>query len=134
MGYEQSIFSGTVGIIILVFVVVLVILWTLLPFAVFGIKGKLDQLIDSNREIRDQLARLNSGVSSLSEPATTPENSEEHLDFEVEPPAPREPPPAPGVRICPECEKRNSKANLVCAHCGAELARSPVEKALDESS
>ncbi|MGB5278889.1 MAG: hypothetical protein WBO73_04460 [Gammaproteobacteria bacterium] len=48
---EPEILSGTVGIVIIFLLIFLFILWFLLPFAVFGIKGRLDKLIDQNEQI-----------------------------------------------------------------------------------
>jgi hypothetical protein len=48
---EQYILSSTFGIVIIFFLFVLFLLWFLLPFAVFGIKGKLDQLIQQNKQL-----------------------------------------------------------------------------------
>lgn len=44
----QDILSGTFGTVVIVFLFILFLLWFLLPFAVFGIKGRLDQLIQQN--------------------------------------------------------------------------------------
>jgi hypothetical protein len=48
---QQDILSGTFGIVIIVFLIVLFLLWFFLPFAVFGIKGRLDQLIQQNKQV-----------------------------------------------------------------------------------
>ena len=48
---DPDLLSGTFGIVIILFLTVLVILWFLLPFAVFGIKGRLDQIIDQNKQL-----------------------------------------------------------------------------------
>ncbi len=51
---EQNILFGTFGtfsIVIIIFLFVLFVLWFLLPFAVFGIKGRLDQLIQQNKQL-----------------------------------------------------------------------------------
>jgi hypothetical protein len=47
----QDILSGTFGIVIMVFTLVLFLLWFFLPFAIFGIKGRLDQLIQQNKAL-----------------------------------------------------------------------------------
>ena len=59
---EPEMLSGTVGIVIILFLVVLFILWFLLPFAVFGIKGRLDKLIDQNEQI---VALLQNNVNTF---------------------------------------------------------------------
>lgn len=43
--------TSGVGIVILIFIIALSILWFLLPFAVFGIKRRLDRMIAQNDEI-----------------------------------------------------------------------------------
>jgi hypothetical protein len=116
MGYQSNFFGSTFGLIVIVFGFVLLILWTLLPFAIFGIKGKLDQIISGNKEIRDQLARLNANASSTSAENPTPTIDESDIVKS---------PPVPGVQLCPECGQKNSLNNLVCTHCGAELRKEP---------
>jgi hypothetical protein len=49
-------FTGTFGIILIIFLIILGILWFILPFAVFGIKRKLDTMIKLLKEIKDKLA------------------------------------------------------------------------------
>ena len=44
--------SGVLGFVIVLFLVVLAILWFCLPFAVFGIKRRLDDLIHESRATR----------------------------------------------------------------------------------
>jgi hypothetical protein len=67
---EPNILSGTFGIVIILFLFVLLILWFLLPFAVFGIKGRLDQLIDQNKQILYLLKSNNTGVTSKEDNVT----------------------------------------------------------------
>lgn len=42
---------GIIGLIVAVFVLILIVLWILMPFAIFGTKDRLDTLI---KEIREQ--------------------------------------------------------------------------------
>jgi hypothetical protein len=63
-------FSSGLGIVVLIFLMLLFLLWILLPFAVFGLKSKLKDIIWENREtnkilsdIRDELATLKSDDS-----------------------------------------------------------------------
>ena len=68
---DPNILSGTLGIVIVVFLVVLFIPWLLLPFAVFGIKGRLDKIIDQNKQIITLLDKGNDEpVLSIKENAT----------------------------------------------------------------
>lgn len=60
---NTDIFSSTVGIVIFVFVTLLVTLWTLLPFAVFGVKAKLDDQINQNNQIISLLKSINTVVA-----------------------------------------------------------------------
>ena len=47
----MDLLSGTFGTVIFIFLSALFLLWFLLPFAVFGVKGKLDQLIEQNKRL-----------------------------------------------------------------------------------
>ena len=49
---------GGIYLFIFLFLVVLAILWFLLPFAVFGTKPKLDQLIAETKKTNAELERL----------------------------------------------------------------------------
>jgi hypothetical protein len=40
------------------FAIVLLVLWCVLPFAVFGIKGRLDKLLEEQRRTNELLAQL----------------------------------------------------------------------------
>ena len=64
----MSIFSGTLGMFIILFLVFLAILWFLLPFAVFGIKDRLDDLISeikkTNSEVKNLAATIQSNHTS----------------------------------------------------------------------
>ena len=46
----MEVFSGTLGVVVFVFLIVLAILWFLLPFAIFGTKDKLSELIELQKE------------------------------------------------------------------------------------
>ncbi len=107
MGYEQSLFSSTFGVIIIVIAIVLVVLWTLLPFAIFGIKGRLDAPIGLNRDIFAELKKLNDELSAVTE-------DQSEIDLE----ATKEPVPSPGVQICPHCGQKNSQRMTHCTKCG----------------
>lgn len=56
---EQDLLAGAFGTVILIFLIVLAILWSLLPFAVFGTKGRLDQLIQQNKQLITLLQNSN---------------------------------------------------------------------------
>ena len=55
---EQGMF-GAFGFVIIIFLAVLAMLWFFLPFAVFGTKDKLDQLIKQNNELITLLKNSN---------------------------------------------------------------------------
>ena len=58
-------FGGVVGLAVVLFLVVLGILWFVLPFAVFGIKGRLDTLIALQRKQNDHIASLRIDLANL---------------------------------------------------------------------
>ena len=49
----------SIGLIGFVFIAFLVVLWTLLPFAVFGIKARLDKQNNLLNEVIQELRKLN---------------------------------------------------------------------------
>lgn len=67
---DAGLFSGTVGLLILLFLVVLAILWFVLPFAVFGIKARLDTLIEEQRKTNAVLANTFHQVSDIKDAVT----------------------------------------------------------------
>jgi hypothetical protein len=52
-----SMFAGF-SLIVTVFLVILAILWFMLPFAIFGTKDKLDELIAESKATNEHLAAL----------------------------------------------------------------------------
>lgn len=50
---------GSFGLIVIIFLIVLAILWFLLPFAVFGIKTRIDESNQLSKEILIELKYLN---------------------------------------------------------------------------
>ena len=45
-------------IVVGVFLIILLVLWFLLPFAIFGTKDKLNELINETKKTNDQLEKL----------------------------------------------------------------------------
>lgn len=45
----DSAFSGTFGLFLAVFLFLLAVLWFVLPFAVFGVKGLLTRILEEQR-------------------------------------------------------------------------------------
>ena len=56
MNYLESL-PPTIMILIQIFIVVTIILWALLPFAVFGLKSRLDKLNNTAQYILNELER-----------------------------------------------------------------------------
>jgi len=61
---EPQMLTSGVGIVIIIFIIVLSILWFLLPFAVFGIKRRLDKMIEQNDEVITLLQMKNNKSES----------------------------------------------------------------------
>jgi hypothetical protein len=55
--------------IFMVFGLILTVLWILVPFAIFGIKGRLDQLIGEHRRANDLQNRTNELLQYLAKDA-----------------------------------------------------------------
>jgi len=70
---EQNLFSGTLGLIIMAIMLVAAILWFFLPFAVFGTKPKIDELIQINKKTSALLESINAEIIELRE-ATNSQN------------------------------------------------------------
>lgn len=49
-----------------IFLILLMILWTILPFAIFGIKKRLDIQIRQNNRIKELLNDINNNIKSIS--------------------------------------------------------------------
>ncbi|AZG34592.1 hypothetical protein [Shewanella psychromarinicola] len=58
---------GGFGGFITLFLFVLAILWFILPFAIFGTKNKLDELIEQTRQTNTLLTALRGEVSLLTD-------------------------------------------------------------------
>lgn len=56
---------GGFYLIVVIFLFVLAILWFLLPFAIFGTKDKLSELIAENKKTNEQLAALRSELAEF---------------------------------------------------------------------
>lgn len=72
-------------IAILIFLVILTILWLLLPFAVFGIKSRLDKLLKAQIETLEALREEARSINRRLESA----RAEPSLPVRNAPPAPR---------------------------------------------
>ncbi len=61
----EDLFAGTFGIVIIIFWVVVAVLWFLLPFAVFGIKRRLDVLVKNSGTSIVLIESLNHEIKEL---------------------------------------------------------------------
>lgn len=61
----QELFSGTLGIVIMLVVFIAVILWFFLPFAIFGTKARIDELIQINKKTSVLLESINVEITQL---------------------------------------------------------------------
>jgi hypothetical protein len=82
----QDLLSGTFEIVLLVLSIVLFLLWFFLPFAVFGIKGKLDEIIQQNNQLLSFLENLNTDTATISEKSTNKEKGVNNLSADTGPP------------------------------------------------
>ena len=67
-------FFGVFGFVVFVFLIILAVLWFLLPFVIFGISNKLNELIRLNKSIEgnteiitNQLKALNNNLRNLTD-------------------------------------------------------------------
>jgi hypothetical protein len=55
--------EGTLGVIYILIITIIAILWIMLPFAVFGIKRKLDVMIEIMKEMRTAMTEMRSELN-----------------------------------------------------------------------
>lgn len=77
---EPQMFNNGLGIVIILFIVVLSILWFLLPFAVFGIKRRLDIMIEQNNQLIT-LLQMRNNKSEISRPNNKNERIEPTINL-----------------------------------------------------
>ena len=58
-------FTGAFGSILIIFLVVAAVLWFLLPFAIFGIKTRLDTMIENSDRTVALIESLNQEIRDL---------------------------------------------------------------------
>ena len=51
-------FFSSMGFIFVIFGLIIAVLWSLLPFAVFGIKHRLDRMIEELEKLNSKFAKL----------------------------------------------------------------------------
>ena len=60
--------AGVLYLVVGLFLIVLAILWFLLPFAIFGTKPKLDELLAETKKTNTELAEIRDYLSRLRAP------------------------------------------------------------------
>ena len=74
-----EIFGGFAGIVLFIFAVALGIVWIILPFAVLGIRNRLDRVLVQLERIQKALeVRAASGGTLQNEPETCVGNQQQH--------------------------------------------------------
>ena len=73
--------SGSLDLIIIIFAILIILLWILLPFAVFGTKDRLDKLIRLQEKTLEAIKHLNQESSQLQQTNSkdTTDTSNENL-------------------------------------------------------
>jgi hypothetical protein len=61
----NDLLGGGAGVAIVLFLVVLAILWFLLPFAIFGTKDKLSELIAESKKTNEELKALRAELAII---------------------------------------------------------------------
>ena len=61
----MEIFTGVLGFILFSFLFLLAILWFFLPFAIFGMKDRLDKIINLLKSLNEKLPEKKSFLDSL---------------------------------------------------------------------
>ena len=88
--------NSWLGTALVIFFLVLLVLWILLPFVVFSIQKHSNELVELNQLILSELVKLNSDVNTIT--------SETAVKLK-----------------CPKCGQVNSTEVLECVKCGYEL-------------
>ena len=62
---NESMMTGTIALIIVLFFIVLAVLWFLLPFAIFGTKDKLTEIIVQAKKTNAELELITNESSEV---------------------------------------------------------------------
>lgn len=62
---NESMMTGTIALIIVLFFIVLAVLWFLLPFAIFGTKDKLTEIIVQAKKTNAELELITNELSEV---------------------------------------------------------------------
>lgn len=95
---NMEIMDSWIGIAIVLLLLVLIILWILLPYVVYLIQKRTDELVALNKSILSELKKLNQGVDSIGSEA-----------------------PSLSISKCPSCGMENSIDVFECIKCGYQL-------------
>ena len=60
----SELMTGGFGLVVILFLFVLALLWFLLPFAIFGTKDKLAEIIAESKKTNAELARISSELAA----------------------------------------------------------------------
>ena len=108
---------GTIRIVIDIFLLVLVVLWFFLPFAVIGTNRRLTKLLESNKRVEDNIHRIS---VSLRSPDWNYSQSLPDFAAVYEEPDPEDTTPLCG-NTCQKCQHMNDIDAQTCSHCNAWL-------------
>ncbi len=103
--------TGTFGIVLYVFLLLLLILWILLPFAIFGFQKKLEAINNTNWLILQQLKNMNCTL-----PDAKPQTAQNDLGLQ-----PQQKKYEPTSQTCPKCMQENGLNRTSCSRCGDKL-------------
>jgi hypothetical protein len=103
--------GGFLGIVIALFLLALAILWFILPFAIFGTKDKLSELIAESRQTNAHLAALRTEISEI--------KGNNNLDLEHVVNVSKSSPSSNKTSdwICQNCSEENGPSFEVCWSC-----------------
>ncbi|MBB6598027.1 hypothetical protein [Luteimonas sp. MC1825] len=60
----SELMTGGFGLVVVLFLFVLALLWFLLPFAIFGTKDKLAEIIAESKKTNNELARISAELAA----------------------------------------------------------------------
>ncbi len=112
--------TTTYGLIITAIILLWLLMWFLVPFAIYLIYKNSRKQTELNSEILHELKKLNYGVESIGK---EPEAPSEPRPKPKGPPM--QPPPPPAVLTCPKCGQKNAGASKLCVQCGIEIKKEP---------
>ncbi len=97
-----SFFQSDIGLAVAFFILVLIILWVLLSFAIFSIRKSARESSSINKQILDELKKLNHGVEMID--LVAPDSHDQAT-----------------MQKCPKCGFESSIEVMECVRCGYRL-------------